>query len=116
MVDALKMLSPLRWLSPPSGSTCPALKRGAALLINQPRDRIRKMRLRIIGGGHARSVEKKSPTGSKPLQHVVDARGRTHQLFVGGAIQIRAAIANGTLETSILVEDNAGRHQTRPGQ
>ena len=62
------------------------------------------------------SFEKERPARPEPAEHIVHARHDRNELGLCGAFKVGAAIAERCLETAILVEEDARRHKTGPGE
>src|SRR3546814_2359332 len=56
------------------------------------------------------------PAGAEALQDIGGARTGWDQLGLGRGFEIGTAEPRGSLEAAILVQDDAGRDQRRPGQ
>src|SRR3546814_3047534 len=81
-----------------------------------PRQRLGKLRGRIVGGGAALGLDEQSPARTQPAQRVVQTRRRGDQLALRGAVEIRPTKPGRALETAVLVQDDARRDQPGPGQ
>ena len=92
------------------------LKGRTPFLIHEPRNRVGKIRVRIIASGMAFSFEEQRPVRAETAQHIVDPRAGGDQFGLRRAFEVGTAEARRTLEAAILVEDDAGRHEAGPGQ
>ena len=87
-----------------------------ALLVDQPRGSVGEARAGILVGGHALGLEEQRPSRAEALQDVVEPGRDGDQLGIGGAVEVRAAVAQGPLERPVLVEHDAGADQAGPRQ
>ena len=92
------------------------LEGGAALLVDQPRRGIGEAARRIAVGSDALGFEEQGPAVAEAFQRIVESRRDSDQLGLGGAVEVGAPVAQCALEASVLVQDDAGRHQARPWQ
>jgi hypothetical protein len=92
------------------------LEGGAAFFLHQPRQRLGKLRVRIVGGGSALGFDEQRPARTHAAQRVVQARRRGDQLALRRAVEVRPAKPGRALETAVLVQDDARRDQPGPGQ
>src|SRR3546814_17024874 len=51
----------------------------SACLVHEPRQRLGKLRVRIVGGGAALGLDEQSPARTQPAQRVVQTRRRGDQ-------------------------------------
>src|SRR3546814_3476734 len=92
------------------------LEGGAAFLVHQPRQRLGKLRVRIVGSGPALGLDEQRPARPHATQRVVQPRRRGDQLALRRAVEVRPTKPGRALETAVLVQDDARRDQPGPGQ
>ena len=73
------------------------------------------MRLRIAQSLDPFGLEEQRPARAETPKQIVEPRTGADQLGFGGAFEVRPAEAEASLETAILVEDHAVRHQGSGG-
>src|SRR3546814_20007 len=61
-------------------------------------------------------LEEERPASAEALQHVVRPRAGRDQLGLGGGFEIGSAEAEHPQEAAVLVENDTGRDQRRPGE
>ena len=88
---------------------------GAPLAIDQPGRGIGEIAIGITHCLAPLGVEEQCPSGAEPLKDVIGARASRHEFGLGCRFEIGAAERQCALEAAILVEDDAGRDQCRPG-
>ena len=81
---------------------------GVTLLVDQPRRRIGKAGAGIAVGRDALGLEEQGPAAAEALEDVIEPRTDRDEFGLGGAVEVRAAVAQGALERAVLVEDDAG--------
>src|SRR4051794_30781574 len=88
----------------------------AALFVDQPGRGVGKAALGIAQSGRALGLKEKRPARTEPFEHIVDPGGDRDELGFRRALEIRATETQSALEAAVLVEDDSGRDQSRPGQ
>lgn len=91
-----------------------ARKVGPSLFVDEPGDRIGKQAARIMLGRMAIGLDMQHPARGQAPQRIVQARGGSDQLGLGGTFQVGAAVAQGPLERAVLVQYDAGSDQACP--
>src|SRR6516162_4855163 len=89
---------------------CPALS------VDEVRDGVRKLALRITLCRNAACLDENRPAGPEPAQGVVEPRGGANELCRGCRIEIGSPEPGRALEAPILVEDHARCDERRPRQ
>src|SRR5690242_11879405 len=87
-----------------------------ALLINQPRRRVRKAGSGILVGWDPLRLEEQGPSRAEALEHIVEPGGDRDELGLSCAIKVGTTVAQRALERAILVEHDTGSDQARPRQ
>jgi hypothetical protein len=88
----------------------------APLHIDQRRDRIGKVRFRIVERGRALRFDEDRPARAETAQRIVEPRRGGDQLGWRGGIEIGSAKTRGALKAAVLVENDARPDQRGPGQ
>ncbi|MPM45569.1 hypothetical protein SDC9_92257 [bioreactor metagenome] len=92
------------------------LESGPAFLVHQPRQRLGKLRVRVVGGGSALGLDEQGPARTQAPQRVVQPRRRGDQLALRRAVEVGPTETRSALEAAVLVQDDARRHQASPRQ
>ncbi len=91
-------------------------ERCPAFLVDEPGKRIGKLAGGVCLGSVAVSFDMEHPARSEATQRIVQASRYGEQLRFGRAVQIRAAVAQGSLKGAVLVQHYSRRDETCPGQ
>ena len=84
------------------------LEHGAALAIDEERDRVREAAFRIPGRLVAKRFDEEGPAGAQALQRIVEPGTDGDKLGIGRAVEIGAAEPAGALQRAVLVEHDPG--------
>src|SRR3546814_661318 len=85
-------------------------------LVHQPRQRLGKLRVRLVGSGPALGLDEQRPARPHAPQPVVQPRRRGDQLALRRAVEVRPTKPGRALETAVLVQDRPRRDQPGPGR
>jgi len=92
------------------------LEARAALAIDQPGSGVGKDAVGIIRRRETLCLEKERPARAEAARDIVEAGRNADQFGLRRAFEVRAPKPQRPLKRTILVEDNARRHECRPGQ
>ena len=84
--------------------------------VDQRRDGIRKRAVRIELRRKSGRLDEDRPAGAETAQNIVESGGRADELGRRCAVEVRPPESRGPLKRAVLVENNAGRDQSRPRQ
>jgi hypothetical protein len=108
---------------PDESEIIPALEVGAflfelraALRIDEAGRRIRKAAVWIVVCRQTLRFDKDCPAGTQPSQGIVEPGCNGHEFSGRGGVQIGSAKAGGTLQRTVLIEDDALLDQGCPRQ
>src|SRR3546814_4579104 len=83
-------------------------------LVHQPRQRLGKLRVRIVGSGPALGLDEQRPARPHATQRVVQPLRRGDQLALSRAVEVKPTKPGSAQDTAALVQDDARSDQ--PGQ
>ena len=92
------------------------LEHGAALAVDQERDRVWEAAFGIPGRFVAKRFDEQCPAGAQALQRVIGSGTYRDELGIGRAVEIGAAEPARALQRAVLVEHDPGCDEPRPRQ